>query len=315
MPVNVRHVGLVMGLALLCMSAGAASDEQAGGYLACNPTSDLGPVGEYLQPGTAVLIGEMHGTRESPQFVSDLVCSALKAHRKVAVALEIPGSEAPALQDSSPALRIPSHFTDDPFWTKPYQDGRSSMAMRDLIDQLRTWQGGSVSGETASVRLLTIGSGREVHGDERDREMAARLAADMKAHKDYVYLALMGNIHNRLDRGIPWDREYTPMGLALTRLVSNDTPIVSLANRYYEGGTAHVCEGRDVASCGEVALDKEPRTASSTRDQAPRGVRISSVDANLIRGYYYFTRPVTFSPPVRSRSGPSSPPPVLRGSP
>lgn len=311
-----RDVGLVLCFAFLCMSASAASDEQdrilnrqtsgVQGKFDCNSLSDPDQVlGRYLKPGTAMLIGEMHGTSESPQFVGDIACSALRANLKVAVALEIPSAEAPKLPSPSEAkdLRIPLRFTDDDFWRDSYQDGRRSAAMRNLIERLRGWQGESAKGHIPPVRLLTIGASRELHGAERDRVMASRLAEDMKARPDYVYLVLTGNIHNRLDPGTPWDINYMPMGLALTGFVEKGTSIVSLDPYYYEGGKAYICQTRDESSCGAVAITKQPRTEASTWDQAPRGMRINSIDArlNLVRGYYYFTRPVTFSLPAVPR--------------
>src|SRR4051794_41405603 len=149
-----RDAGLVLCFAFLCISAGAASDEQdrilkwqtsgVRGKFVGNSLSDRDHVlGKYLKPGTAMLIGEMHGTAESPQFVSDIACSALSANLKVAVALEIPSAEAPKLQSPSKNedLHIPLRFTDDRFWVDPYQDGRRSVAMRELIEHLRVWQG------------------------------------------------------------------------------------------------------------------------------------------------------------------------------
>ena len=47
-----------------------------------------------LEPGTVVLLGEIHGTREGPETVSRLACAALEQGQQVTVALEIPQNEA-----------------------------------------------------------------------------------------------------------------------------------------------------------------------------------------------------------------------------
>ncbi len=46
-----------------------------------------------LKPGHVVLLGEMHGTNESPQFLSDALCVALQNGHSVTVGLELPFSE------------------------------------------------------------------------------------------------------------------------------------------------------------------------------------------------------------------------------
>ncbi len=46
-----------------------------------------------MKPGHVVLLGEMHGTNESPQFLSDALCVALQNDHSVTVGLELPFSE------------------------------------------------------------------------------------------------------------------------------------------------------------------------------------------------------------------------------
>jgi hypothetical protein len=47
-------------------------------------------------PGAMVLVGDMHGTREIPTFVGDLV-ETLAADHHVVLGLEIPAGETPSL--------------------------------------------------------------------------------------------------------------------------------------------------------------------------------------------------------------------------
>src|ERR1700704_4043714 len=159
-PRNVLLVLCLSGLFFSCLSRGAAPGEQLSSRgtnsghplgLPCQSNPDLdSSFSGYLTPNTAVLIGEMHGTRESPKFVQDVACYVLSAEpkRSVAVALEIPSKEDSLLQRFLEGDRQ-VNVTDSPFWKSTYQDGRRSIAMRDLIMQLREWRE-----TTHRVRLL-----------------------------------------------------------------------------------------------------------------------------------------------------------------
>ena len=46
-------------------------------------------VASLLQPGAVLLLGELHGTVESPRFTRDLACHAATAGLDVAVGLEL----------------------------------------------------------------------------------------------------------------------------------------------------------------------------------------------------------------------------------
>lgn len=260
----------------------------------CEIDSDLdNAIREYLKPGATLLIGEMHGTEESPQFVRDVACSALRADHKVTLALEIPSQEGPRLQEF---LRDgQTEFVDGPFWTSSFQDGRRSIAIRRLIETVRIWRE-----QDYPVRLLTIDE-PDAHGEQRESAMAHNLAADIEKHKKDVYVVLTGNIHSRLLRGTPWNSDYAPMGFTLANLVEADTSLVSLDPYYYEGGKAYVCTEDD---CGEINLTKQPRPMGSAAvDLARRGVQIEPANPmalNRFHGYYYFTIPVRSSQPAIS---------------
>ena len=63
---------------------------------ACAPADGLDPL---LAPGRAILLGEIHGTNEAPDFTDTIACHALAAGLEVIVALELPEVEEAAVRD------------------------------------------------------------------------------------------------------------------------------------------------------------------------------------------------------------------------
>ena len=82
--------GVAAALALLACTLGLAADPAISRPV---PADDLAGIERFLEPGTVLLLGELHGTEESPAFVSRVVSLALGKGRSVTVALEIPREE------------------------------------------------------------------------------------------------------------------------------------------------------------------------------------------------------------------------------
>jgi hypothetical protein len=61
----------------------------------CRPSAGLEPL---LADRDALLVGEVHGTVESPAFFAETACAALAGGRAVTVALEIPVAEQARLE-------------------------------------------------------------------------------------------------------------------------------------------------------------------------------------------------------------------------
>jgi hypothetical protein len=127
-------------------SAAAAAAE-----LSCHEIAGLDQV---LTPTAVLLIGEMHGTRESPAFVEELVCAALARRLPVTVALEIPHQEAvplDAVLASAGDAEAPRALLVGPFWDGAYQDGRRRIATLELLARLRR---GRRHGQPVEVALF-----------------------------------------------------------------------------------------------------------------------------------------------------------------
>lgn len=86
-----------------------------------------------------IVVGEIHGTNETPEIFSDLVCLSSK-REPVTVAVEEPSIEQPAIDSfissNGNSLAV-KRFLESGIWTKSFNDGRSSVAYFRLFENLR----------------------------------------------------------------------------------------------------------------------------------------------------------------------------------
>lgn len=210
-------------------------------------------VGGLFQPNTAILIGELHGTEQSPQFVDAMTCTAASYGYEIVVGLEIPDDES-AIVDQFLASHGGSEATTklltSSFWSSPFPDGRQSNAMLDLLDsiRLRRQQGATITVVPLDAAATT----------DRDRAMAEHLTEALNDTPEGIATALIGNVHNRRVRGTDFDPDYEPMGYLLTRALGEDA-VVALDVRY-TGGAAWACAQDQ--TCG-------PRTFVGNTSSAP----------------------------------------------
>jgi hypothetical protein len=205
---------------------------------------------ELLRDDQLVLVGEMHGTEESPAFVARLLCE--RDERPSVLGLEIPASEQAALDaflasdGEAPALRA---LVASPHWQRASQeqDGRSSLAMLALVETVRRAR---MAGRSIAVVAFDVEPGT---GDDRDRRMAQNQMAARAAHPGAALIALTGNIHARTAKGTPWDPDLVPMGAHL-RIA--DAPVRSL-DVVHAGGSAWVCMMG--GTCGAAELPGKDR--------------------------------------------------------
>lgn len=137
-----------------------------------------------------VLVGELHGTRETPALVADAVEHLLADGDAVVLALEISLAEQPAIDAylASPGTRADrAALLASPHWTDPMHDGRDSAAMLDLIERVRVLR---ADGGDMTLALFDPGDVAE-----RDRGMADRLRALAAEHAHARMVVLIGNMH------------------------------------------------------------------------------------------------------------------------
>lgn len=164
-----------------------------------------------------VLVGEVHGTRETPALFGELVCDAVSRGERVLVALEFPAQAAPAFAtyfasdggaDAELLLLSESGWLDQ---AGRFPDGRTSEAMLELVRRLRALR------ETgASLALATFQPQMTIDGPALyEGEMAANIGAAASAGDFTRILVLVGNIHAMK---APWTSAgltYQPMAMHL----------------------------------------------------------------------------------------------------
>ncbi|HEY6986816.1 MAG TPA: hypothetical protein VH369_00450 [Bryobacteraceae bacterium] len=135
-----------------------------------------------------VLVGETHGTRESPAIFGDLVCSACVTKRPVIVGLEFREQQVldRFLESRSHELRIKELLSADE-WKGI--DGRASNAMLLLLERLRDMK---ADGFLSSIVAFSAASDSAAQDEEA---MAATLIRASVSRPDSLVIVLTGNVH------------------------------------------------------------------------------------------------------------------------
>lgn len=174
---------MLVALALLAASAAPAT---------CTPIEGAAMLWSKRETRW-VIVGEMHGTNETPDAFTNLVCLAAKSRGPVTVAIEYPADMQPVLDawlasDGGEAAR--TALLAGPFWRKPMQDGRTSVAFLRMLDRLRLMHR---AGTVLSVRGFDVPADGS---DKRDRNaaMADRLTK-IADTTPALTLVLVGNYH------------------------------------------------------------------------------------------------------------------------
>jgi hypothetical protein len=205
----------------------------------CDP---IAGVSGLFEPNTAILVGELHGTVESPAFVDALTCTALSNGYSVVVGLEIPDDETAGVQQflaSDGGAEATAQVLAGRFWSSEFADGRQSTAMFELLDALRR----RVDDGAAVDVVLLDASGVT----DRDAAMADHLVDAFDARPDGVAITLTGNFHNRRTRR----DDYEPMGYLVARTLGDGA--VRALDVSYTGGAAWTCSQDQ--TCGPRSFD------------------------------------------------------------
>lgn len=225
----------------------------------------------WAKPTTRfILVGEIHGTRETPAIFADLVCAAADGKRPIVVAIEHEVSEQPALDvfmaSSGDAIAVRTLLAD-PDWSG--QDGRKSEAYLALIENLRR-----MKAEGRIVGLVAM----DPADDSRDRGMAEHIVAAARGLKSPLMLVYAGNIH--MAKTPP--RPEIPRGAA-SYLPENETISILVTDK---GGSIWNCQ----QSCGV--------NANNPSTKMPRGITFGSAWLPGYDGELSTGAPSTASPPA-----------------
>jgi len=181
-----------------------------------------------------ILIGEVHGTQETPRLFSNLVTvAAREKNRRIGVGLELPISLQRLIDEAVKKNAKIDSFREqlfaDPAWQKVqnFNDGRTSQAMLDLIcDTLKLAESQQVSLFFFDTEIM-----------DRDETMAKFIGQRVREQGYDVTFILTGNIHaNRAPRH-PRKPQIVPMG---HRLEEQGFTVHSYDVGYSEGD-AWVC--------------------------------------------------------------------------
>lgn len=201
-------------------------------FAACDAPLVVPPA---LAGAKLLLLGEVHGTQESPALVGRLLCGLVQRDQgRLVFGLEIPPSEQQAIDafvaGGSEAAFAEHRAASAYFWARKIQDGRSSQAMLDLIRAVRKLRVES----RAEIAVLAFDGERK---DRSDQAMAQLVRARLLNEGDARFVLLTGNIHAATSRGTSWDADFEPLGFLLA-----DFKPLSL-NMTSSGGTAWICSG------------------------------------------------------------------------
>ncbi len=271
-----------MAALVLCLAC-------ASGVARVGSDSEPASTAERLRSGAGehrlVLLGETHGTRETPDLIAILV-AAYAADGPVLLGLEIPRSEHAALSqylrsDGGDAARAALRAT--PFWTvtDDQHDGRRSEDMLDLIEALRVLRsdGRDIAVLPYDVDRSFVGTSR----DARDQVMAARVRVAYAALPRGRLLVLGGNVHAMLRKPTPAPTQMqVPMGQHLLDLAPYSVRIDANA------GQSWAC----MNPCGPL-----PVTPNTLQDGAPAGMFAQSYHLQVVLPRFSVARLLGTAPP------------------
>ena len=193
-----------------------------------------------------LLIGEIHGTAETPAAFADLVCAAARSGRPVTVAVEYSSDDQPVLDAflaSNGDAKARAALLTLPIWHDAWQDGRSSTAFLALFERLRVLK------QAGLIRGVVCGdSGKDTPKDmTRDTAMSRNWQA-VPLGPDGLLIALAGNVH-MMRR--PVERPGMTIHTAGSLMPRERTMTVDVR---YNGGKAWTCQqdGCGVHSAGRT---------------------------------------------------------------
>ena len=196
--------------------------------------------------GGVLLLGELHGTQEVPRFIAQSVCQLVTSGTPVSVGLELPVET-----EERVTTFVKSQGTEEdwlklmeaPFWRSPYPDGRGSEAVANMLEQLR-----QLRARGLDVAVFVYDHPK-LSGQKREDALAATVLSHVKAGPARFHLVVSGNIHPRTAQGLPWDKQYRPMG----RLLKAQLKDVVALDMAYNSGSAWICAADEKAGkldCG-----------------------------------------------------------------
>lgn len=294
-------------VAISCLGSGTATASPANAPSACahqakSHIASLADAADAItfraSSGRLLIVGELHGTNESPELVRMLIDNAV-AQGPVRLGLEMRISGQAAMEAF---LHSPGSTTDrakmfqSPFWDS--KDGRSSTAMLQLIDRVRALRS---TGADVDIFFMEPDSVGKVMGDEdymafKEGGMAKSIRRVLNAGApNPSVIALMGNVHARYGESFKGMTLPTPS--VTERLLAFNPYVVMPAARQTASWNC-ISE-----KCG--VYDYTSPNAPKTK--LPAFVTIKSpADATVVR---LWLASMTASLPAKAQAATAAPPP------
>jgi hypothetical protein len=191
-------------------------------FIQLESTSQLPPACyDSLKNYSLILLGEMHGTNESPALVNAIARLFAGRNKKIIVALEIPDNEQSFINGVMRSGDT-NLFRKSPFF-KNIRDGRTSRAMANLLISLRRIPNATVACFDYST---TVKDQRE-----GDSLMAVNVSILRKNNPQALVILLAGNIHTNIKKGLR--ENFETMGSYLVG--ESESGILSLDIRFLKG--------------------------------------------------------------------------------
>lgn len=171
-----------------------------------------------------IIVGELHGTNETPALVGEIVDSVAKQHRSVLVGLEMPKADEVVVRkfvDSNGSAHQLALLKKLDFWKFP--DGRATFATLSLIESIRQLRSSGYD-----VGYFAMEPNYPSKADMNNRFKEDGMAESIKtaisnSKRNSLIIALMGNYHSC----VGWDDSKSSVfGLSVTDMVAGYKPLV-----------------------------------------------------------------------------------------
>jgi len=230
---------------------------------AATPAAQVAPVDVYRQTSADIrahsgghrllVLGEMHGTREIPLLVRQLVDDYSRDGTPVVLGLEVPTAQTAPMQayldsDGSPAAR--QRLSAAPFWAvaDDQHDGRRSRDMLDLIDALRVLKASGRAVQVMGYDAISDGTDAQQRDDGMAQAVRRAYAALPATGR---LLVLTGNVHAmlKIPEGAPKEMQRRPMASQLADLHAYTVNISARSGAFW-GCPGRPCRPLSVAAMG-----------------------------------------------------------------
>jgi hypothetical protein len=180
---------------------------------------------QFIADKKVIVIGEMHGTTEIPLFVLSLIRKLSKNKGRITIGLEIPTNHQREVEEFLKTDDFDKLLKLDYF---KYPDGRTSIAMGELIKGLRDIKG---------LRVICFDIDTNLDAKvNRDSTMGVNLS---RGYKGGQLIMLTGNLHANLKEGY-WRPNFKSAVYHFNKIGKFENSLISL-NTYFGSGTIWNC--------------------------------------------------------------------------